>query len=113
MSVTQAWMAFHTVRCLTFRLMPVPRIACADGFEVSIQAGSHAYCTPRSNQGPWTHLETGYPSEPVPAWLEYAEDRSDLCSTVYAYVPVVVIDRTIAAHGGIDPRLQLTTCLAL
>ena len=32
----------------------------------------------------------------------YAEDRDNLCGTVYGYVPCSVIDEVIEKHGGID-----------
>ena len=39
-----------------------PRIVCADGFSMSVQAHAGSYCTPRQNEGPHTHMEGGYPS---------------------------------------------------
>ena len=39
-----------------------PRIVCADGFSMSVQAHEHSYCTPRQTEGPHTHMEGGFPS---------------------------------------------------
>ena len=108
MSVIQAWMLAHQPRHAGPPGHPLtPAVVCADGFRVSVQAGYSAYSSPRASHGPWTHLEAGFPSEPVESWLEFAEDPERPCCTVYAYVPIVLIDDAIAAHGGLDPRLQL------
>ena len=83
------------------------RVVCADGASVSIQAGSGIYSTPRDNEGPYTHVEAGFPSvEPPASWREYAEDfrvddRLTLCDTVYAYMPYDCVDEFINVHGGL------------
>ena len=41
-----------------------PRIVCADGFSMSVQAFSSSYCLPRQDEGPHTHMEGGFPSSP-------------------------------------------------
>lgn len=77
------------------------RVVCADGASVSIQAGGGVYCTPRDNHGPYTHIEAGFPSvEPPASWCVYAEDASDLCGTVYGYMPYGCVDEFINIHGG-------------
>jgi hypothetical protein len=77
------------------------RIVCADGASVSIQAGEGTYCTPRNNIGPYTHIEAGFPSvEPPASWREYADDASDLCDTVYGYMPYECVNEFIEIHGG-------------
>lgn len=76
-------------------------IVCADGASVSIQAGRHAYCTPRDDRGPYTHIEAGFPTvEPPASWREYAEDLDNLTQTVYGYMPFDCVDEFIAVHGG-------------
>ena len=84
-----------------------PRIVCADGFSMSVQANEFCYCTPRQNEGPHTHMEGGFPSSPPldPELLEarensYDED-GDPCETVYPYVPREVFEREFELHGGI------------
>ncbi len=76
------------------------RIECVDGESLSVQADCNKYCTPRSNEGPYTHLEVGYPSvKPPGSMMEYCEDPSKPTDTVYGYVPVAVIQEFIDAHG--------------
>ena len=77
---------------------PVAAIVCGDGFEVSVQAGRFIYCTPRQHQGPWTHVECGFPSAVVLEWMEYAEDPGRPTETVYAQVPIDVVARTLLDH---------------
>ena len=78
------------------------RVVCADGAAVSIQAGAGVYSTPRNNEGPYTHVEAGFPSvEPPPSWREYAEDPNDLLGTVYGYLPYDCVDEFINVHGGL------------
>ena len=82
---------------------PIPRITCEDGFSLSVHAGAFLYSTPRSNHGPWTHVEVGFPSarpEPWDAWAEYVEEADKPTETVYSYVPVDLVADLITAHGG-------------
>jgi hypothetical protein len=83
-----------------------PRITCADGFSVSVQAHAGAYCSPRDGYGPeWLTVELGFPNaEPNAEIMSYAEDASDPTETVYGYVPVTAVDRLIAEHGGIAEK---------
>ena len=78
-----------------------PRFECKDGFSVSIQASEFAYSTPRSNIGPYSHVELGYPSEKVDEWMEYAEDEDDPTETVYPYIPVELVEQVLEQHGGL------------
>ena len=74
-----------------------PHIVCADGMKLSVQASRHHYCTPKTNDGPYTEVEVGYPTDEPPAsWDEYGEAG---CG-VYAYVPVDMVRRFILDHGG-------------
>ena len=85
------------------------RVVCADGASVSIQAGSGLYSTPRDNDGPYTHVEAGFPSvEPPASWREYVEDPNDLCDTVYAYMPYDCVDEFINVHGGLMEGFEFT-----
>lgn len=77
----------------------MPPIFCIDGTRLSVQAGVHLYCTPRSNMGPYTHVEVGFPSSPPP---ECWEPYNDGDSGVWAFVPVELVHFYIAGHGGID-----------
>jgi hypothetical protein len=76
------------------------RIECADGFSISVQASHGAYCSPRTNVGPWSQVECGYPSAIPHGIMEYAEDAERPLDTVYGYVPISLVDALIAEHGG-------------
>lgn len=84
-----------------------PRIVCADGFSMSVQAFDTSYCTPRQNEGPHTHMEGGFPSSaPLDPELLAARENSydedfHPCDTVYPYVAREVFEREFALHGGI------------
>ena len=82
---------------------PIPRIECANGFSLSVQAGEFLYSDPREDAGPWRAVEVGFPSgtpEPWDEWQAYAENEADPTGTVYGYVPVVMVEALIALHGG-------------
>lgn len=85
-----------------------PRIRCADGFSLSVQVHAGAYCCPRDGVGPdWTEAEIGFPSEvPEREILNYAEQPEVPTDTVYAYVPMALIDALVAQHGGIASEPQ-------
>lgn len=80
---------------------PAPAIRCADGFEVSVQASSTHYCTPRNNEGPYTHFELGFPSQEDSLIQPYAEDPSKPTDTVYSQVPRHTVVMLINKHGGL------------
>lgn len=74
-----------------------PRVICADGFEVSIQAGRLLYCTPRMNleTGEYSKVELGFPSERDVLIERYREDD------IYPYTPIEVVEKLVQKHGGI------------
>jgi hypothetical protein len=80
----------------------VPAIVCRDGFRMSVQASSGHYCSPRVDVSPggWTAYEVGFPNRREALLKEYAEDKRALTKTVYGWVPVHVIEKVIAKHGG-------------
>ena len=78
-------------------------VRCADGFKLSIVANEYAYCTPRSNDGPYLAVEVGYPSErpePWADWVTYCESPDGPMETVYGWVPVAFVRALVASHGG-------------
>ena len=79
---------------------PVPPVKCADGLEMSVQAGRSLYCQPRANSGPWESIEVGFPNQEVPGLMKYAEAAEDPTGTVYGYVPIDVVVAIINDHGG-------------
>lgn len=81
----------------------IPRLECADGFYVSVQASRGHYCEPRDNVGPWTHVECGFPSEACEVLMPYAENPEAPTDTVYDRVPVTLVEGLIDAHGGLKP----------
>lgn len=84
-------------------VMVRPRVVCADGFSVSIQASSFTYSNPRLNVAEgFTEVELGFPSEPDDLIRDYAEDWSEPTNTVYGYVPVEIVDKLLEKHGGIS-----------
>lgn len=84
----------------------VEKIICNDGFSVSIQASSAHYCRPRETQTEKTNYETvelGFPTETDELILEWVEDADDPTDTVYAQVPVEVVEELLWKHGGVIP----------
>jgi hypothetical protein len=91
---------------MTYNKKLNPTIECKDGFAMSVQAHEGAYCIPRQDypSTPYTHVECGFPSsKPFAILCEYAElcGTDDYTKTVYAYVPVEVVQAELDAHGGI------------
>lgn len=81
----------------------MPCIICEDGTALSVQASAMYYAKPRTNRGPYTAVEVGFPSVAPPlAWKEYAEDWETPTDTVYGYVPLELVSLYIASHGGIN-----------
>ena len=78
-----------------------PRVMCADGYSVSVQAGWGIYSTPREDADSYTHVELGYPSAQDAELIPYAQNPGAPLDTVYAYVPVGVVDAVLEKHGGI------------
>lgn len=54
--------------------------------------------------GEYTACEIGFPNREEELIKQYAEDPEDLTETVYAYVPVEVIDEVIKKHGGFERK---------
>ena len=81
-----------------------PRIECADGESLSVQASETHYCSPRQNEAMWTEVEVGFPSkEPPETWREYFDgnwDEGDRTGSVYGFVPIFLVLDYINSHGG-------------
>ena len=75
-------------------------LVCADGFRMSVQGNSGAYCEPRNDAGPYTAVEVGYPSSADSNLLPYAENPDAPTDTIYGWVPSAVILEVINSHGG-------------
>lgn len=76
-------------------------IACKSGLRLSVQASSSHYCSPRNDVGPFSEVEVGFPNRVVQELLPFAEDAEEPTRTVYAWVPVDLVERVIADNGGI------------
>jgi hypothetical protein len=81
------------------RLMP--RITTKNGLSLSVQANSSAYCEPREDQGPYTSVEVGFPSQRIEALMPYAEQKDQPTDTVYGWVPIELVEQIIADNGGL------------
>ena len=76
-------------------------VTCKDGFSVSIQASSTAYCEPRTDDAfVYSSVELGFPSAEDDLIMQYAEDPDQPCDTVYGWVPVKVVNLLLAKNGG-------------
>ena len=81
-----------------------PRMVCADGFSMSVQAHYAAYSRPRDDFAEnYTAVEVGFPSERDELLMPFVEDASTPTNTVYGYVPVSVVCDVITKHGGLAP----------
>lgn len=80
---------------------PLEPVVCADGFRMSVQASSFHYCSPRTNEGPWTSVEI-WCCGCVPEF-----EATQLYPTggeePYERVPVEVVAQVIDSHGGFAP----------
>jgi hypothetical protein len=77
------------------------KITCKDGFQISVQASQHHYCEPREDDGPYTQVECGYPTGPVSEALQEYSEEPDTLNTIFAFVPIEIIEAELALHGGI------------
>lgn len=79
-----------------------PRLMCADGFSVSVQASETHYCTPRINGADkYETVELGFPSVEDSLIMDYAEEADRPTDTVYGFVPVHIVCELVEKHGGI------------
>jgi len=88
---------------------PVKAIKCADGFIISVQASMFNYCMPRDDKSPWTHVELGFPNQPIPSLFEYmdgGEDRNKM-NTVWGNVPIEKVLTLLEQHGGWNETVNL------
>lgn len=75
-----------------------------DQLSLSVQASREHFCTPKTDEGPYTHVEVGFPSiKPPETWRAYCKGDFDSkpLDSVYAYVPLEWVASWIAEHGGI------------
>lgn len=75
----------------------VPHIVCVDGFTFSVQASSGHYCRPRTDDGPWSHVEVMGTDE----LLERYSNEDGISD----HVPIAVVMLIIHRHGGFSPLM--------
>jgi hypothetical protein len=81
-----------------------PRMVCADGFSLSVQAGEGLYCIPSySETGDYRMVEVGYPERANGSGYRPASFgvASQWSGTVCGFVPIDVVNRWIRYHGGL------------
>ena len=71
-------------------------VECADGTTVSVQASRFHYSTPRTDCGPYTHVEVWLATAPV---TEFDYDKE----YPSAYIPIEKVVEFIDNHGGFKP----------
>ena len=77
-----------------------PRIVCADGFSLSVQASEEHYCTPRATGADrYDSVEIGFSGRPDGS-LYRANILRGGGAGVAGWVPVDRVNRWIAYHGG-------------
>lgn len=75
-------------------------IECKDGFTISVQASEYNYCNPRCTDSNYYYeVECGFPSSEPEFIMDYAEDPDTPTKTVYAYVPVELVEQLIDLHN--------------
>jgi hypothetical protein len=87
------------------------RVEFNNGGKVSIQASRSHYCQPRNDEGPYTHVEIGFPTREtrIPKLLIRFEESSqhgqgegfNPYESVYGYVPASVVNKLIQMNGGV------------
>lgn len=80
-----------------------PRMTCVDDFSISVQGHFGAYSSPRDDFAEhYSAVECGFPSQRVEELMPYIDGQdSNPLDTVYGYVPIEVVEKIIAAHGGL------------
>ena len=71
---------------------------------MSVQASRGHYYLPRQDDGPWTHVEIGFPTRVIPEFLPYSDGpinrRNRPTKAVYGYVPIETVAAVIDRFGG-------------
>jgi len=90
--------AFQDGTVLRFKHLS-DQIVCQDNVMISVQGSHTHYCRPRDDDGPYTHVEVGYPTSDLPeTWAQYGE--GDFPSSIYARVPIELVREFVESHGG-------------
>lgn len=102
-SMTNEFLREHYIPKKHGKYVPRPRAKCADGYSVSIQAGSGAgvRCWPNEDTDKFTHVALDLPSCVDEELLPYRYDLDDPDEIFYFFVPVEIVDKVLEKHGGI------------
>lgn len=102
-SATNEFLREHYTPNHMGRYMSRPRAKCADGYSVSIQAGTGAgvMCWPHEDTDKFTHVMLNTPSVLDEELLPYRMDLNDDHEIFFFFVPVEVVDKVLEKHGGI------------
>lgn len=73
---------------------PVRAIRCKDGTIMSVQAGQFYYSKPRTNLGPWTHVEVMVISDTDTTY--FTNSPGEPC----AFVPIEDVAKEIISRGN-------------
>ncbi len=77
-----------------------PRIVCADGWSLSVQAGPGLYSNPKEDADHYSLVEVGYP-ERADGSAYYPRQFGEWSGGVCGWVSVTTVNRWIKYHGGI------------
>lgn len=85
---------------------PLRRILLKNGVQLSVQASSTHYCSPRNDVGPWVEVEVGVFNKRSPIRSFGRVERQGKWRDpsgwwLYAYVPLNVVEAYIQKAGGI------------
>jgi hypothetical protein len=75
----------------------------SDGFEMSVQASSIHYSTPRQDGcRHYAEFEVGFPTEREELLMPYidGDESTDPTQTVYGHVPADILSQIVEKHGG-------------
>jgi hypothetical protein len=79
---------------------PAGHITCNDGSVLSIQASKYTYCTPRQDQGPWTHVEVMLIRGKTPTHWDHNPGDVD------GYIPIEAVAAEIQSRGYLQVASQ-------
>jgi hypothetical protein len=86
---------------LTYRESPIPALRFANGANLSVQASSAHYCTPRDNVGPWASFECGRADHRQFPELRPYRVAGLGTDGVHPFVPARVIRAILKRCGGL------------
>ena len=85
------------------RIKVLPRLVCADGFSLSVQASQIHGCDPRNETGPYSTVECGALSETVADLAPFLMPEDGILpkNGIYPHVPVRLVVKIVNDHGGL------------